>query len=124
MRGWKLVAVAAAIATVGATGVLAQDSSDKKETPPERPALDADTLATQANIDVGKELWQQQCRHCHGRSAYPGKAPKLKPRRYKADFVYDRVTYGFRKMPAWEQVFDEQQRVGIVAFIMSKQFSP
>ena len=32
-------------------------------------------------------------------SAYPGKAPKLNPGTYTPDFIFDRVTYGFGKMP-------------------------
>ena len=81
-------------------------------------------LGDQSNIDAGKALWQKQCRHCHGKAAYPGKAPKLKPRRYTADFVYDRVTYGFRKMPAWEKVYSQEARMAVVAFVLSDQFSP
>ena len=81
-------------------------------------------LGDQANIDAGKALWQKQCRHCHGRAAYPGKAPKLKPRRYTADFIYDRVTYGFRKMPAWEKIYSQEERMAVAAFILSDQFSP
>ena len=81
-------------------------------------------LGDRANIDAGKALWQKQCRHCHGRAAYPGKAPKLKPRRYTADFIYDRVTYGFRKMPAWEKVYSQEERMAVVAFVLSDQFSP
>ena len=88
------------------------------------PAFSEDFLSAQANIEAGKEMWQEQCRHCHGRAAYPGKAPKLKPRRYKPDFVYDRVTNGFRKMPAWKEVYDQEERMKIVAYILSKEFSP
>jgi len=62
--------------------------------------------------------------HCHGNSAYPGKAPKLKPSSYQPDFVYDRVTNGFRKMPGWKAVFYEKPRVGVVAYIMSSVFEP
>jgi mono/diheme cytochrome c family protein len=81
-------------------------------------------LGDQSNIDAGKVLWQKQCRHCHGKAAYPGKAPKLKPSRYTADLVYDRVTYGFRKMPAWEKVYSQEARMAVVAFVLSDQFSP
>ena len=88
------------------------------------PAFSDDFLATPSNIEAGKEMWKEQCRHCHGRSAYPGKAPKLKPRRYKPDFVYDRVTNGFRKMPAWKEVYDQEERMKIVAYVLSKDFSP
>lgn len=77
-----------------------------------------------AVIEAGRELWQDQCRHCHGRSAYPGKAPKLKPRRYKPDFVYDRVTKGFRKMPAWKEIYSREERMNVVAYILSKKFAP
>ena len=75
-------------------------------------------------IVLGQQVWDGQCRHCHGNSAYPGKAPKLKSSSYQPDFVYDRVTNGFRKMPAWKAVFSEQQRVGVTVYIMSSEFSP
>ena len=75
-------------------------------------------------IESGRQVWDGQCRHCHGNSAYPGKAPKLKPSSYQAEFVYDRVTNGFRKMPGWKAVFNEKQRVGVTAYILSDTFSP
>ena len=84
----------------------------------------AEFLADPAQIEMGKGLWSKQCRHCHGRNAYPGKAPKLKPRRYTADFVYDRITNGFRKMPSWRAVFNRAERMAIVTFVKSKKFSP
>ena len=77
-----------------------------------------------ANIEAGKQAWDGQCRHCHGNSAYPGKAPKLKPSSYQPEFVYDRVTNGFRKMPSWKAVFTQQQRIGVVTFIMGEEFMP
>ena len=77
-----------------------------------------------AYIESGRQVWDGQCRHCHGNSAYPGKAPKLKPSSYKPDFVYDRVTNGFRKMPGWKAIFSEQQRIGVTAYILSDTFSP
>ncbi len=79
---------------------------------------DPDVIAT------GGEIWAKQCRHCHGANAYPGKAPKLKPRRYKPDFAFDRISNGFRKMPAWGEVYSQDERVAIVAYIKSKKFSP
>lgn len=69
-------------------------------------------------------VWDEQCRHCHGNSAYPGKAPKLKPGAYTPDFVYDRVTYGFRAMPPWKDVYNLQQCMAVVAYIKSDSFSP
>jgi mono/diheme cytochrome c family protein len=81
-------------------------------------------LADPTNFENGKEIWFDQCTHCHGYKAYPGKAPKLKPKRYKPSFVYKRVTKGFRKMPAWDEVYDKDERMAIVAYIMHKDFSP
>ena len=81
-------------------------------------------MADVKNIELGKSLWQKQCRHCHGASAYPGKAPKLKPYKYKPGFVYKRITNGFRKMPAWKTIFSKAERMAIVTYVMSNQFSP
>jgi mono/diheme cytochrome c family protein len=81
-------------------------------------------LSDKAKVEIGKEIWHEQCTHCHGFKAYPGKAPKLKPLRYKPSFVYKRVTKGFRKMPAWDEVYDEDERMSIVAYVMHKSFSP
>jgi cytochrome c5 len=81
-------------------------------------------LADPEHIAAGKEIWQGQCALCHGAKAYPGKAPKLKPKRYTPNFVYDRITYGFRKMPAWKDVYDEEERMDLVAWILSRKFSP
>ena len=100
---------------------IAALAEDKVEGPPE--FTDA-YLNDPANIGAGKELWEEQCRHCHGKSAYPGKAPKLKPRRYTADFVFNRVTNGFRKMPAWKDVYTREERMNVTAYIMSRKFSP
>ena len=88
------------------------------------PAFTAAVMQDPAYIESGKQVWDGQCRHCHGNSAYPGKAPKLKPSGYQPDFVYDRVTNGFRKMPGWKAIFSEKQRVGVVTYIMSSDFSP
>ena len=77
-----------------------------------------------AHIALGGELWASQCRHCHGRAAYPGKAPKLKPRRYTPEFVYKRVTDGFRKMPGWKDIYSDEERMKIVAYVLSDDFSP
>lgn len=83
-----------------------------------------DFLTSASNIDNGGEIWAAQCRHCHGAKAYPGKAPKLKPAKYKPDWVYSRVTDGFRKMPAWKDEYTDDERMKIVAYIMSGAFSP
>ncbi|WP_179137946.1 c-type cytochrome, partial [Candidatus Entotheonella palauensis] len=60
-------------------------------------------LRDPANITLGKKLWFKRCTLCHGKEAYPGSAPKLRPARYQPEFVYDRVTNGFRGMPAMKQ---------------------
>ena len=81
-------------------------------------------LADATNISTGGEIWAAQCRHCHGAKAYPGKAPKLKPAKYEPDFVYRRVTDGFRKMPPWKDQYSDDERMRIVAYILSDAFSP
>ena len=89
-----------------------------------QPAFTDTVMKDASLIALGQQVWDGQCRHCHGASAYPGKAPKLKSGSYQPDFVYDRVTNGFRKMPGWKAVFSEQQRVGVTVYIMSDAFSP
>ena len=37
-----------------------------------------------ANIELGQQLFKQQCVKCHGKGAYPGKAPKLKVKKLVA----------------------------------------
>jgi mono/diheme cytochrome c family protein len=81
-------------------------------------------LADEAAHAAGQEVWEGVCRSCHGASAYPGKAPKLRPKRYTADFVFDRVTNGYRKMPAWKDVYTKEERMAVTAYILSRSFSP
>jgi len=104
-----------------AAATLPAYSTDTSE---EAPEFDDDFLASAEAVGTGEALWSKQCRHCHGSSAYPGKAPKLAPARYSADFVFDRVTNGFKKMPAWRSVFSLDERKGIVAYVLSDRFSP
>jgi mono/diheme cytochrome c family protein len=105
---------------------LAQDAS---KTPPKAgdepvPKFDAAYMSNAANIKVGQTVWANQCRHCHGSSAYPGKAPKLNPGAMDPEFIYERVTYGYRQMPGWKDVFSIEERKGVVAYIKSDSFSP
>ena len=88
------------------------------------PEFTADYMSDPASIETGKAVWDEQCRACHGSASYPGKAPKLKPRRYTPEFVFKRVTNGFRKMPAWKEVYSREERMGVVAYVLSKKFSP
>lgn len=103
------------------TGDTAATEADVS-TPPE--PFTEEYLADEAHIAIGREIWQEQCQHCHGKSAYPGKAPKLKPRKYEPDFVYRRVTDGFRKMPPWKDVYTDEERMAVVAYVLSDGFSP
>lgn len=119
------VAVAGAMLANGAP-VQAQGSA--KEIPNAAaepvPAFDKAYLSNAANIKLGEKIWANQCRHCHGNSAYPGKAPKLNPGSIDPELIFDRVTNGFRKMPAWKEVFSLEERKGVVAYVKSDSFSP
>jgi mono/diheme cytochrome c family protein len=114
--------VAAACGSAASLSVQAQTAAPAAEEPP--PKFEESFLASAANVETGRAVWQEQCRHCHGNSAYPGKAPKLKPGTYTPDFIYDRVTYGFKGMPPWKAVFSLEQRMAVVAYIKSDSFSP
>ncbi len=115
------------IAGIGLAVLLAQAAvaSDEKPAAKEKsPEFTKAYLDDVKNQKAGETLWQDQCRHCHGASAYPGKAPKLKPYRYKPGFVFDRISNGFKKMPAWNEVYSKEERMALVAFILSEDFSP
>jgi mono/diheme cytochrome c family protein len=90
----------------------------------DKPEFTKTFLNDEATFNKGKEIWFEQCTHCHGAKAYPGKAPQLNPRRYKPSFVYRRITKGFRKMPPWNEVYDKDERMAVVVYIMSNKFSP
>lgn len=106
-----------------AIGKLQAQSQDAAQPVP-APAITPEILADAENIKVGEQIWHEQCGHCHGAKAYPGKAPKLRPKKYTPEFVYDRVTNGFRGMPPWVDVYNEEERLSIVAYVLSKEFSP
>ena len=118
MRAAPAMAAALFSLSIGAS------AQDKAAPPAPAPVIDEAFLENPANIELGKQVWEKQCRHCHGSSAYPGKAPKLAPGRMEADFIYDRVTFGFRKMPPWKDVFSDEERMAVAAYIKSKEFSP
>lgn len=88
------------------------------------PVLPSTILKDAAIVAQGEKLWQDQCTHCHGARAYPGKAPKLQPRNYKPEFVWDRVHNGFRGMPAWKEVYKPDEVVALVAYVLSDDFFP
>ena len=109
-----------------ATNAAATEEAEVTDThdPNFKPEFTVAYLGNDTHIDTGEEIWIDQCRHCHGKSAYPGKAPKLKPKKYEPGFVYRRITNGFRKMPPWKDVYTDEERMTLVAYILSKRFSP
>jgi mono/diheme cytochrome c family protein len=88
------------------------------------PALPAAVLKDPKMIAGGEALWKENCAHCHGSKAYPGKAPKLQPTKYKAEFVWDRVHNGFKDMPPWKDLYSPDQVISLVAWVMSEDFWP
>ena len=85
--------------------------------------LTEDFMTDPAHIELGQELFQQQCAKCHGKGAYPGKAPKLNVKKLSPEDIYLRTTYGWRRMPAWEDVFSDDERMAITAYMKSPIFS-
>ncbi len=114
-----LVVLAGALSGVSTIGMAS--GGDAEEAPAE---FTEAYLNDPANVEAGKAVWQEHCRLCHGYAAYPSTVPKLKPRRYNADFVFNWVTYGYRNMPAWEEVYTREERMNVVAYVLSKEFSP
>jgi mono/diheme cytochrome c family protein len=104
-----------------AGGTYEADAATKKSKPP-IPFTD-EMLLDEARIANGREIWQEQCQHCHGSKAYPGKAPKLKPSKYRPGFVYRRATDGFRKMPAFD-FYSDEERMNVEIYIRSDKFAP
>jgi mono/diheme cytochrome c family protein len=80
-------------------------------------------MTDMANIREGRDHFQAQCGHCHGSRAYPGKAPRLRPERYDPEFVYWVIQGGYGRMPSFEDRFDHEQTMQIVAWIKSNLFS-
>ncbi len=118
---WR--SASALLCALAATAALAGEEKGKAAKEPV-PVFDKVYLSNKKNLAAGRDVWENQCRHCHGAAAYPGKAPKLNPGQMAPDFIYDRVTFGFGKMPAWKDVFSDEQRKGVVAYIKSDDFSP
>lgn len=86
-------------------------------------ALTEEFMTSKENIELGRTLFQKRCKFCHGKGAYPGKAPKLKPKKMSAEQVFLRISYGFRAMPGWEHEFDDHERMSLTAYIKSPVFS-
>ena len=126
LSGRSIAAIGLAIAIVGAAiHANAQSSVTEPEPsgdPP--PPLPAAVLKDNDVIARGEKIWAEQCKHCHGAKSYPGKAPKLQPRLYKPEFVWDRIHNGFRAMPPWKDVYKQDEIVALVAYILSDDFFP
>ena len=97
-------------------------AADAPRDPP--PPLPPDVLKDPKMIAAGEALWKDSCAHCHGSKAYPGKAPKLQPHKYNAEFVWDRVHNGFKDMPPWKEVYTPEQVISLVAWVKSEDFWP
>jgi len=119
------------------TSAASQEAAPAEDAPTEAPTetrtveeviadqtFSAAFLEDPTNFEAGKEIWFAQCTHCHGYKAYPGKAPKLKPAKYKPEFVFKRVYKGFKKMPAWKDVYTIDEIRQVVAYIKGKGFAP
>jgi cytochrome c len=121
--------VAAYLTTVGSDETAAEEPDTAVETRTVEEVI-ADQVFTEefmsdpANFAAGKELWFAQCTHCHGFKAYPGKAPKLKPAKYKPEFVFKRIYKGFKKMPAWNDVYTIDEIRQIVVYVKGQGFAP
>jgi mono/diheme cytochrome c family protein len=115
----KYTILAVAFCSLSAMPAAAQQKGAEKP-----PVFDKKYLSSASNIELGRTVWDNQCRHCHGASAYPGKAPKLNPGQLDPEFIYERVTNGFGKMPAWKDVFSLKERMAVTAYIKSGEFSP
>ena len=103
---------------IGLFAVSAVGSTHADET-----ELTEEFLSDPAQIALGQELFQGQCAKCHGKGAYPGKAPKLNVKKLTPENVYLRVAYGFRRMPAWEDVYSDEELMAITAYVKSNRFS-
>jgi mono/diheme cytochrome c family protein len=88
-----------------------------------QPPFPKQLLGNPEYIEMGKGVFDKICKFCHGKTAYPGKAPHLNPSRYTPEFVFDRVTNGFRGMPSWKSTFSEKELQGVTVYIMSNEFS-
>ena len=117
MKRPKMLTLLAAT-TIGLAALLPLSTSQADED-----GLTEEFLTNEENIELGRTLFQKRCKFCHGKGAYPGKAPKLKPKKMTAEQVYLRVSYGFRAMPGWEHEFDDHERMALTAYIKSPVFS-
>jgi len=133
MRTRRRITLALAILGVAALAGLLATSGSAQSPPPATGGASAsgpappveftpDFLTDPKKIQQGRTVWQARCQFCHGKMAYPGKAPKLQPSRYTPSFVYDRVANGFQGMPPWRQEFSVDELKSVVAYVLSRDF--
>lgn len=115
---WSLLVATVAVGTVFTCAAARAETNGGNETVPD------EVLANEERIGEGKVIWDANCTYCHGKKAYPGKAPKLRPRLYKPDFVYSRIADGFRGMPGWSETYNPDEIKSVVAYVLSPKFAP
>jgi len=147
MSAWRKIAMVGvvcspAILVVGPLATAVAQNIDKKaesyEVTPEEaelvspevvaeepPAFTEEFLNDPANFEIAKTVWET-CGGCHGSRAYPGKAPKLRPKLYSPQFVFHQATFGSKnqKMPPFGDVFTKEERMAVAAWVLSKDFTP
>lgn len=117
----SVLAAAGATAPAQAPAPSPPAATEQRDPPP---ALPAAVLKDPKVVAAGEALWKENCAHCHGSKAYPGKAPKLQPAKYKPEFVWDRVHNGFKDMPPWKDFYTPDQVIALVAWVTSEDFWP
>jgi len=71
-------------------------------------------------IVYGRGVFLKRCTFCHVPVGHlGGHAPQLRPNALTADFIFERVTNGFRFMPAWGPLIEEKDRRALVAYLLS-----
>lgn len=148
MSSWRKIAIAglvcspAILMVAGLATAVAQSAAEKKSETYEVTPEDAERVSPEvaaepppeftdefmndpANFETAKMIWET-CGGCHGSRAYPGKAPKLRPKTYSPQFVYHQVTFGSKngKMPPFGDVFTVEERKAVAAWILSTDFAP
>jgi mono/diheme cytochrome c family protein len=123
LAAWLLAGVGAAQSPPAAPAPVAGAPSAPPANGPAPPVeFTPEFLRDPRNVRRGRGVWEARCQFCHGKRAYPGKAPKLDPSRYSPAFVYDRVANGFQGMPPWRHEFSVDELKSVVAYVLSREF--
>jgi mono/diheme cytochrome c family protein len=79
-------------------------------------------LSNPDSVAQGNKKFHAICAYCHGSSGVGGKGKKLQGREFEPDFLFNRITEGFKgastSMPSWSKL-PEETRWQLVAYIMS-----